>query len=63
MYRTSRGKGFFLPWLTFHFLVKKIGFFLVKGMFSKQKLNFWVLHSVLCLGEGVNLHTEDSSPR
>ena len=27
LYHIPRGKGFFLPWPTFHFLARKIGFF------------------------------------
>ena len=37
MYHAPRGKGFFLPWLIFHFWVEKRGFF---GLFSKSKTEF-----------------------
>ena len=36
VYRAPRGKGFFLPWLTFHLWVGKRGFF-VKGLFGEEK--------------------------
>ena len=45
MYHTPRGKGFFLPWLTFHFLAGKRGFS-IKGLFGEEKLHFRVLLSV-----------------
>ena len=68
MYHACRGKGFFLPWLTFHFWAGKRGFFfVVKGLFSKEKKrDFRVLLDVdlprrasVRLGKGVNLPTED----
>ena len=39
MYHAPRGKGFFLPWLTFHFWAGKRGFF-GKGLFYGEKLHF-----------------------
>ena len=45
MYHAPRGKGFFLPLLTFHLWVGKRGFF-VKGLFGKEKLDFWVMFDV-----------------
>ena len=45
MYHAPRGKGFFLPWLTFHLWAKKIGFF-VKSLFGEEKLDFRVLLDV-----------------
>ena len=45
MYHTHRGKGFFLPWLTFHLCAEKIGFSF-KGLFGKEKLDFWVILDV-----------------
>ena len=65
VYHTSRGKGFFLPWLTFHLWARKRGFF-VKGLFGEEKLDFWGLFDVslprrteVLLGKGVNLLKED----
>ena len=64
MYHAPRGKGFFLPWLTFHLWAGKKGFF-VKGLFGKEKLDFRVLFDVssprktsIFLGEGVNFLKE-----
>ena len=39
MYHTPRGKGFFLPWLTFHLWAWKRRFF-VKGLFGEEKTGF-----------------------
>ena len=39
MYLAPRGKGFFLPWLTFHLWARKRGF-LVKGLFDEEKIGF-----------------------
>ena len=65
VYHSPRGKGFFLSWLTLHFWAGKRGF-LVNGMFGEEKWDFQVLLDVssprrtsVCLGGGVNLHTED----
>ena len=65
MYHTSRGKGFFLPWLTFHLWAGKRGFF-IKGLFGEEKLDFRVMFDIssprrtsVRLGEGVNLLKED----
>ena len=43
MYHAPRGKGFFLPWLTFLLWDKKRGFFLFKGLFGQEKWGFQVL--------------------
>ena len=40
-----RGKGFFLPWLTFHLWAGERGFF-IKGLFGEEKLDFLVLFNV-----------------
>ena len=37
VYQASKGKRFFLPWLNFHLWAGKRGFFLVKGLFGKEK--------------------------
>ena len=65
MYHASRGKGFFLPWLTFHLWAGKRGFF-IKGLFGEAKLDFRVMFDIssprrtsVRLGEGVNLLKED----
>ena len=66
MYHEPRGKGFFLPWLTFHFCAGKRGFFCLKACLAKKNCIFRVLDDVssprrtsVHLGEGENLHTED----
>ena len=66
MYHGPRGKGLFLPWLTFHIWARKRGFF-VKDLFGKEKLYFRVMFDVssprrtsVRLGEGANLPREDS---
>ena len=49
MYHALRGKGFFLPWLTFHFWPRKRGFF-IKGLFGEEKkMDFQVLLDVSLL--------------
>ena len=58
MYHPPRGKGFFLPWLTFHLWADKRGFF-IKGLFSKENWIFGLCLMFLHLGEGVNLLRED----
>ena len=45
MYHAHRGKGFFLPWLTFHIWFGKRGFF-IKGLFGEEKLDFRVMFDV-----------------
>ena len=45
VYHAPKGKGFFLPWLTFHLCAGKIEFF-VKGLFSEEKLDFWAMFNV-----------------
>ena len=45
MYHTPRGKGFFLPLLTFHLWTRERGFF-IEGLFGEEKLNFRVLFDV-----------------
>ena len=58
VYHAPKGKGFFLPWLTFHLCAEKIEFF-VKGLFSEKNWIFGLCSMFLLLGEGVNLHRED----
>ena len=40
MNHASKGKRFFLPWLTFHFWARKRGFFF-KGLFREEKTEFF----------------------
>ena len=58
MYHTHRGKGFFLPWLTFHLCAEKIGFRL-RAYLEKKNWIFGLYSMFLCLSEGVNLLRED----
>ena len=53
MYHARRGKGFFLPWLTFHFWAEKRGFFfLLKACLAKKKKGtFGFCSMLICLGE------------
>ena len=36
MYHAPKGKGFFLPWLTFHLWVGKIGFFVSRPVWQRK---------------------------
>ena len=58
MYQLPRGKGFFLPRLTFHIWVGKEGF-LLRGCLAKKNWIFGFCSMFLRLGEGVNLLRED----
>ena len=52
VYHTLRGKGFFLPWLTFHLWAEKRGFFfLLRACLAKKNWIFGVCSMFLCLGE------------
>ena len=55
MYHAPKGKGFFLPWLTFHLWDGERGFS-IKELFGEEKLIFSGFYSMsLRLGEGVRL--------
>ena len=60
IHHAPRGKGFFLPWLTFHPWVGKIGFFFwLRAYLAKKNWIFGFFLMFLCLGEVVNLPMED----
>ena len=52
MYHAPRGKGFFLPWLTFHFWVGKRGFFWLRVCLAKKNGIFGSCLMFLRLGDG-----------
>ena len=57
VYYAPRGKGFFLPWLTFHIWARKRGdfFFSLRACLEKKNCIFGFWTMFLYLGEGVRL--------
>ena len=58
VFHAPRGKGFFIPWLTFHLWAEKRGFLRLRACLVKKNWIFGFCAMFLRLGEGVNLPME-----